>query len=85
MFKIKIRLGVDGWHSHDFDMEEDELALAYTVTIQKVKHIVQIQALDFIPLGDGEYIVWGNGICQGYMAIKEVGPETSEPDSGGGQ
>ena len=84
MFTVKIRLVVDDWHKHSFHTDNTNEVLAYVTTIRKLKEYTYIKTLDFIPLGNGEYIIWGQGKCQGYMAIKEVGPETSEPDSESG-
>jgi hypothetical protein len=85
MYNLRYLVVREGWEPHDIEVDQDNIVLVYTYAIRLVKEAANIIALDFIPLGDGEYLIWGQGKCQGYMSIKEVGQRTSAPVVEGGQ
>lgn len=85
MYKLEFKLGRESWRCHAVEIERHEIAFAYMTAIRLVKIALNMQELDFIPVGHGQYIVWGQGRCQGYMELKEHGQGTSEHVSGNGQ
>lgn len=78
MYKLEFKLGCEAWRCHAVEIERHEIAFAYMTAIRLVKVALNMQELDFIPAGHGQYIVWGQGRCQGYMELKEHGQKTLE-------
>ena len=81
MFEIDIRLLLNDGQQTGFTTERCNMSLAYMSAIQNVKHQLQTNTIDFVPIEGGEYLIWAYGKCQGTMAVKEVDPETEAQDS----
>jgi len=75
MFDIKIRLAYQNWGEYAYGIDRSDMALAYVSAIRTVKAKLLMDTVDFIALGSGEYIIWADGKCQGYMSIKKIDPE----------
>ncbi len=71
MYSIKISLERNRWISSGFTSEVVDIAFAYLAAIGNVKHQLCMEAIDFIPTGDGAYIIWADKKCQGVMRITE--------------
>jgi hypothetical protein len=85
MFSIDLRLDVRTWGQEGYLVDVDDKILAYVSAMRTVKRRLETTEIDFLPLGNDQYIIWAYGKCQGLMIIKEVGQETSAPVLGGGQ
>jgi len=72
MFNVIIHLSPHDWHECDYEVEVNDMTKAYVSAIREVKRKLNMVAVDFIPLCGGQYIIWAQGVCQGYMKIKEV-------------
>lgn len=84
MFSVQFLLVCEGWIPRNITVSSLAMTLAYVSVVRMIKQRTGIGDLDFLPLGNNEYIIWGQGRCQGYMSIKEAGQETSAQDLGGG-
>lgn len=71
MFNVRWLLICDDWQERNIGISTNDLALAYVSAIRMIKQRTGIATLDFLPLGNDEYLIWGQKTCQGYMAIKE--------------
>jgi hypothetical protein len=72
MFDIDIRLRRDDWRICEHRSKAKTILEAYMAvkaTIEKCLEPMQIQIL---PLGNFEFIVWGQGKCQGYLQLMEI-------------
>ena len=79
MFKLRYLLVCEDWEPRYVQLHRGDLALAYLSAIRMIKQRTGIAVLDFLPLGDGAYLIWGQRKCQGYMAIKEQEPDGVKP------
>ncbi len=85
MFNVRFLLVCQDWKVRDIAINQPSLTLAYRSSIRMIKELTDMGTLDFLPLGNEEYVIWGQGKCQGYMGIKEAGLEISVPVLDGGQ
>lgn len=85
MYNIRFLLVLEDWQVRNIAINEPNATLVYASVVRVIKQRTGMMDLDFLPLGNEEYLIWGQGRCQGYMSIKAVGPEILVPDSEGGQ
>ena len=85
MHKLRYSLARDVWNVCTVDLHQKQMGFAYVDAIKIVEANLDMSGLEFLALGGGMYVIWGQGKCQGYMSIKEVGLETSAVNSGNGQ
>jgi len=71
MWSITHSLISNNWKPWDMILEKADITSAYLSAIRAVKHELQMREVDFLPLGNGEYIVWAHGKCQGFMVVVE--------------
>lgn len=74
MFQIDLRLTIGNWKAEGYQLEVDNVVLAYISAIRTVKRRLDIVAVDFLPLGNQQYVIWADGKCQGFLAISEYVP-----------
>lgn len=85
MFNITIRLSIRDWELQEYNVEANEIVSAYVSAIRAVKRWLHIEDVDFLPLGDNQYIIWAEKKCQGFMSIQPVDVTSIVNDSGNGQ
>jgi len=57
---------------------------AFMDAIKEMRKVLQTKDVELLQVEDMEFAIWAFGMPQGYLSIKEVGPETSAPDLEGG-
>ncbi len=71
MYSVEISLERNEWIPSSFTSGRQDLSLVYLIAIRSVKHQLSMEAIDFIPTGDGAYIIWADKKCQGVLRITE--------------
>lgn len=69
MYTIDIRIKADDWHKDTFNTEADYMLTAHLIALATARKRIGIKELDFLPLGNMEYVIWGQGTCLGFLAI----------------
>jgi len=72
MFQVKYCLPVQDWQVVRFKISGKTLADAWTNTYCMIKQLRPNLPIEFIPLGNYSFLIWGDGKCQGFIAIEET-------------
>lgn len=74
MYTIDIRLKADDWKKVIFDTQAEYVLIAHIVALQEARRKIGIKDVEFLPLGNMEYVIWAEKACQGFLAIIDNGP-----------
>ena len=82
MYNIYYRMSVRGDDSFTFTSDATTVVSAYMDALREIRKVLNTKDVELLEVGDMEFAIWARGNPQGYVSIKEVGPETSTPDLG---
>lgn len=80
MYKLMFLLGQEDGEAQVVKIPRNDLALAYVDAIRIIKCVLGVSVLDFLPIGNDQYIIWGQGKYQGFMRIKDVSTIASDAE-----
>ena len=78
MYQIDIRLKGDDWVPLVIETDAEHLLGAHIEAIQIARVRTCTRKLSFLPVGNNEYIIWGQGTCLGFMSIEQVDSSSFE-------
>jgi len=78
MYQIDIRLKDNDWVPSIVETDDEDLLGAHIEAIQIARVRTGTRKISFLPVGNNEYIIWGQGTCVGIMSIKEVEDDSFE-------
>lgn len=84
MFQVKYCLPIQDWQIQRFKVGGKTLIEAWAKTYGTIRELVPEVEIDFIPLGNFAFLIWGDKKCQGYISIEKVPATASVPDRGNG-
>jgi len=84
MYNIYYSLADSGWESHDITSDANTVVKAFMDAVREMWSVLSTKELEFLPVGEMEFVVWGYGKCKAFLAITEIGPETSAQGLEGG-
>ena len=76
MFEINIQFKHDGWAKRPWTVAPATMCEAVVLAIGGLDVAMNDMPYQLLPVGVGEFIIWAQGQCRGFMSIKEVGPAT---------
>jgi len=53
---------------------------AFMDAVREMRKVLKTKDVELLQVEDMEFAIWAFGMPQGYLSIKEVGPETSAAD-----
>lgn len=80
MYRIEIRLKQFGWICSDFQVEERCILSVHIIAFEDVRRRSESTVTTFLPLGDMEYLIWGQTGCLGLVTISELSQKVHTPD-----
>ena len=84
MYNIYYSLADSEWQGQERNVVADTVIEAYMEAVRLIREVLSTNGVEFLVVGEMEFVIWAFGKCKGYLAIKEHGPKTSAPDLCGG-
>jgi len=84
MYNIAVRLREDNWSAEVYLIEEPCILTVHIIAFEDVRNRSTKVVKSFLPLGDMEYLIWGQDNCLGLLTISELAQTGQAPDSDGG-
>lgn len=73
MYTIDIRLKADDWQINTFATKAEDMLTVCLIAFAEVKRRVKMENVEFLPVGNLEYVIWAEKACQGFLAIIDNG------------
>ena len=81
-YTIDIRLKVDDWNKNTFEAYAACMLTVYLIALHTARRRLDIQEIEFLPVGPMEYVIWGDKACQGFIGITCNDTYQSDVDGG---
>ncbi len=75
MFNIYWSVRDEGWQGHERNVGADTIIQAFSAAAKLVREALSITEIEFLPVGDYDFVVWADGRCKGYVSITEHSPK----------
>jgi len=80
MYKIYYSLASTEWQGVEFESDASTPVKAFMCAVREVRRVLATMEVEFLPVDEMEFVIWAFGKCKGFLAITELGPETSVQD-----
>ncbi len=77
MYNIYYNLDDYGTDGYKFESDANTPVKAFMDAVREMRKVLKTRDVELLDLGDMEFAIWTRGNPQGYLSIKQVGPETS--------
>ena len=77
MYNIYYNIDVGEGEGIQFVADVNTSVKAFMVAVKEMRRVLSTQAVEFLCIGEMEFVLWAYGKCAGYLSIKEVGPDVS--------
>ncbi len=79
MYKIETRLKEYNWRCESFQVEERCLLTVHIIAFEDARRKSTMDIKSFLPLGNMEYLIWGQDGCLGLVTISELSQKVQTP------
>ena len=76
MYNIYYSLADSEWEGHDLKTDAHTSVRAFMDAVREIRRLLNTMDVEFLPVGDMEFVLWLDGACKGYLSITECGPKT---------
>jgi len=80
MYNIYYSLVSTEWEGVDFETNANTPVKAFMCAVREIRTVLSTMEVQFLPVDEMEFVIWAFGKCKGFLAITEIGPETSVQD-----
>jgi len=80
MYKIYYNLEEYGADGVTFNSYGSTVVRAFMDAVREMRKVLKTKDVELLQVGEMDFAIWAYGMPQGYLSIKELGPETSVQD-----
>ncbi len=80
MYNIYYSLKDSGWVGVDFETTAETAVKAFMCAVREIRTVLMTRDVEFLLVGEMEFVIWAFGTCKGFLAITMLGQKTSAPD-----
>ncbi len=80
MYNIYYNLEDYGSPGHTIESSATTVVKAFMDAIREIRRVLTTTKVELLPVSETEFVIWAYDFPQGYLSIKQVGPETSATD-----
>jgi len=76
MYNIYYSLGTAVGEGVEFETNANTPVKAFMVAVREIRTVLATMEVEFLPVGEMEFVVWAFGKCKGFLSVQKVGPKT---------
>ncbi len=84
MYNIYYSMKDAGWEGVEFVTNVNTVIKAFMCAVSEIRTVLMSTKVEFLVVGEMEFVIWAFGTCKGFLSIKKVGPVISEQGLEGG-
>jgi len=74
MYNIYYSLADSDWQGYNIESHGDTVIKAFMDAVRAVRKALSTTAIEFLPVGEMEFVIWSQGKCKGFLSVTEQEP-----------